>query len=117
MPAPTEAMAWCHRTRSIAKNTPAPMASSRSWRVRGPYRRSSRSISSASTGSAYRHRNTAAVAGSTSARRTSVAELAMQAAPAAAARVGRAVRTPGDTCASRLWSGPFLGYAPVGATP
>ena len=90
-PAPTSSIAWCQKIRSPAKNTPAAAASRRSWRVRAPKRRSSKSASTPSTGTAYAQRKIAAVEGDTSASFTRIAENAIVSAPATAASPGRSM--------------------------
>src|SRR5215207_8781829 len=76
--------------RSTAKNTPAPAASTRPRRGRGPRRRSSRRAMTARTGIAYTHRKMAAVVGETSACLTRMEEKAIASAPQAAIARGRA---------------------------
>ncbi len=88
-PAPIASMAWLHKMRSAARNTPASRASQRLRDGSGgaPRLRSARA-SAPSTGRANAHRPSAVRLGEAPASFISTAELEMQAAPAVAAAIG-----------------------------
>src|ERR1700678_2430843 len=88
-PAPIAVIAWLHKTRSPARNSPASRASQRLRAgSRGAPRLRSASARAPRTGRANPHRPRAVMLADVSASRISTAELEIQAAPAMAAAAG-----------------------------
>ena len=93
-PAPIALIAWLHKMRSAARNTPARRASQRLRDgIGGAPRLRSSSASAPSTGRANAHRPSAVMLAEVAASRISTAELEMQTAPAVAAATGGIVLT------------------------